>query len=108
MAPRKKAAEDAAPEAENDVQMEDVSAADAEPEQQFEDHDPALLAFEEQRIRIPFELNVERYVAPFGAGAQLEPLSQWPIYRFMSVEPGTKLTWNSALLWVNNTSTVPI
>lgn len=61
MAPRKKAAEDAAPEAENDVQMEDVSAADAEPEQQFEDHDPALLAFEEQRIRI-----VSLFFAPLG------------------------------------------
>jgi len=51
MAPRKKATEDPAPQVENDVQMEDASVADAEP-QEFQDFDPALLAFDEQRIRI--------------------------------------------------------
>ncbi|RFU35906.1 hypothetical protein B7463_g446, partial [Scytalidium lignicola] len=49
MPPKKKVAEEPASVAEDDVQMEDASVADAQP-LEVEDHDPALLAFDEQRI----------------------------------------------------------
>ncbi|KAH8821674.1 DNA-directed RNA polymerase [Xylogone sp. PMI_703] len=52
MPPKKRVAEEPASSAGDDVQMEDASAADSQSQHQFENPDPALLAFEEQRIRI--------------------------------------------------------
>jgi len=49
--PSKKKAAEAAPPPEDDVPMDEAPTAEVEAPD-VENHDPALLAFEEQRIRI--------------------------------------------------------